>query len=159
VLIESAARSDSVQKRNQNSFPSRCESCAPSRLHINEGSSHRVFPSGQRGRTTSVNRLAYHADRNSRIGRRARNPLPQNVRCSVPLEQHALLHASGSCSRIRFAVVLSNSPAGCLRSRTGNLWRSVPSCSQYREQEQLCGAKLGEGIVTTQLVTINKKGA
>jgi hypothetical protein len=35
----------------------------------------------------------------------------------------------------------------------------VPSCSQYREQEQFCGAKLGEEIVTAQLVTINKKGA
>ena len=24
----------------------------------------------------------------------------------------------------------------------GNLWRSVPSCSQFCEQEQLCGSKL-----------------
>jgi hypothetical protein len=47
----------------------------------------------------------------------------------------------------------------CNRSRKGNLRRFVPGCSQYREQEQLCGAKLGEGIVTAQLVTINKKGA
>ena len=46
-----------------------------------------------------------------------------------------------------------------LQSRTGNLWRFVPSCSQYREQEQLCSAKLGEEISTVQLVTINKKGA
>ena len=29
-----------------------------SRLHINEGSSHPIFPSGQRRRTTSVDRLA-----------------------------------------------------------------------------------------------------
>ncbi len=47
----------------------------------------------------------------------------------------------------------------CNRSRTGNLRRFVPSCSQYREQEQLCGAKLGQGIFTTQRVTVIKKGA
>jgi uncharacterized protein YjbI with pentapeptide repeats len=45
----------------------------------------------------------------------------------------------------------------CNRSGTGNLRRFVPSCSQYREQEQLCGAKLGEGIVTAQLVTIKQE--
>jgi hypothetical protein len=48
---------------------------------------------------------------------------------------------------------------GCARFRTGNLWRFVPSCSQYREQEQLCSGNLGEGIITAQLVTVNKEGA
>ena len=35
----------------------------------------------------------------------------------------------------------------------------VPSYSRYREQGQLRGAKLGQGIVTAKSVTVNKKGA
>lgn len=31
--------------------------------------------------------------------------------------------------------------------------------TEFAEQEQLCGAELGKGIVTAQLVTVNKKGA
>jgi hypothetical protein len=44
------------------------------------------------------------------------------------------------------------------RAIYGDLFPVVPNI-QYREQEQLCSCNLGEGIITAQLVTVNKEGA
>jgi hypothetical protein len=36
---------------------------------------------------------------------------------------------------------------------------ATTSVASYREQEQLYGGESREGIITAQLVTVNKKGA
>ena len=50
-------------------------------------------------------------------------------------------------------------PSGLQQHRTGDLWRSVPNCSQFGEQEQLGGNQLEKDTVAGWLVTESKKGA
>jgi hypothetical protein len=89
-------RVDSVQSRNHNSFHLVCDVYASPRLHVNgeEFSSHfSLGPTGphHRGQPSGV---ACHSQI-SEPGAMLETPA-QNMRCSVPLEQQALLPASGS---------------------------------------------------------------